>query len=54
MYCALASEVEELGGSYFENCEVAKPIALVRNRDNQQKLWDISCQLVDIQSFGNL
>lgn len=54
MHCALASEVEELGGSYFENCEVAKPIALVRNRDNQQNLWDLSCQLVDVQSFGNL
>lgn len=54
MHCAFAPEIEELGGSYFENCEVAKPIALVRNRDNQVKLWDVSNQLVDIQSFGNL
>lgn len=44
--------MEHLSGNYFENSEAVDPIALVRNRKNQQKLWDISCLLVEIQKFG--
>lgn len=46
--------MEDLSGNYFENLKVVKPIALVRNRDTQQKLWEISCQLLDISQFGGL
>ena len=54
MYCALSSSLEDQNGNYFENCKVTQPIALVRNRDNQQKLWDISCQLLNVEQFGGL
>lgn len=54
LYSALSPQMEELSGNYFENLKVVKPIALVRNRDTQQKLWEISCQLLDISQFGGL
>lgn len=52
LFTALSPDVEEFNGNYFENCRVSKPISLVRNRDTQEKLWDISCQLLDIHQFG--
>ncbi|EFX86945.1 hypothetical protein DAPPUDRAFT_312400 [Daphnia pulex] len=54
VYFASSPQVEELNGNYFENCNVVKPIALVRNRDTQKKLWETSCQLLDISKFGGL
>lgn len=54
VYSALSPKFEDLGGNYFENCEPVRPIALTRNRDNQLKLWEASCQLLDIQQFGGL
>jgi dehydrogenase/reductase SDR family protein X len=51
LFTALSTEAEDLNGNYFENCRIVKPIKLVRNRDTQQKLWEISCQLLDIQQF---
>jgi len=52
LFTALSTEVENLNGNYFADCRVEKPNAFTRNRDNQQKLWDISCQLLDIGKFG--
>jgi len=52
LYTALSAQVENLNGKYLANCRVAKPIALTRNRDNQQKLWQESCQLLDVTNFG--
>jgi len=52
LYVALAPEVEDLNGSYFENSSVAKPVAVSRSLDTQQKLWDITCQMLNIQKFG--
>lgn len=52
LYTALSTEVENLNGNYFANCRVTEPIALVRNPQNQQKLWQVSCQLLDITKFG--
>merc|ERR1711928_297847 len=52
LYTALSTEVENLNGNYFANCRVTRPVALARNRDNQQKLWQVSCQLLDITNFG--
>lgn len=54
VFSALSPTMEIQSGNYFENCQVVKPIALTRNRENQTKLWDISCQLLDIQKFGGL
>ena len=51
MYVALSPELEDLNGSYFENSKVVKPVKLARNVDNQQKLWDLSCQLLNINKF---
>jgi len=52
LYTALSTEVENLNGNYFANCRVTRPVALARNRDNQQKLWQVSCQLLGITNFG--
>ncbi|XP_032781983.2 retinol dehydrogenase 11 [Daphnia magna] len=54
LYFSLSPQVEDLNGEYFENCEVVKPITLVRNRETQKKLWETSCQLLDISKFGGL
>ena len=54
IFAALSPQMEDLSGNYFENSKVVKPIALVRNRDTQQKLWELSSQLVDISQFGGL
>ena len=54
VYSALSPQMEDLSGNYFENCKVVKPIALVRNRETQQNLWEMSCQMLDIPQFGGL
>ncbi|XP_046647110.1 retinol dehydrogenase 12-like isoform X2 [Daphnia pulicaria] len=54
VHAALSSQVEDLSGNYFENSKAVEPIKLVRNRDTQKKLWEKSCQLLDISQFGGL
>jgi hypothetical protein len=54
VHAALSPQVEDLSGNYFENSKAVEPIKLVRNRDTQKKLWEKSCQLLDISQFGGL
>jgi len=52
LFAALSTEVENLNGNYFANCRVTQSIPLTRNRDNQQKLWKMSCEMANITNFG--
>ena len=54
VYAALSPQADDLSGNYFENSKVVKPIALVRNRETQEKLWEKSCQMLAISQFGGL
>jgi len=37
---------------YMENCRAARVSDFTRNKNNQKKLWDWSCNLLDIKNFG--
>jgi len=42
VYCAIAPEVEQLGGSYFYDCNYCAPQAYALNPESATKLWDLS------------
>ncbi|PVD30017.1 hypothetical protein C0Q70_09278 [Pomacea canaliculata] len=51
LYCALASEVKDMSGKYFAECELAedKVNPLANDPDICQKLWELSSQYTGLQ-----
>ncbi|RHY35258.1 hypothetical protein DYB32_000261 [Aphanomyces invadans] len=38
------------GGEYLERCQVVEPAPALKNEKDAKRLWDISCNLVDVKS----
>ncbi|XP_053630631.1 retinol dehydrogenase 12 [Cherax quadricarinatus] len=53
VYVALSKYVKE-GGQYYENCTVTTPSRAARRREDRARLWELSCQQLGIDSFGQL
>ena len=54
IYCAIAPELEKIGGLYFNNCWFCKPSQLSLDQLLQDKLWIISDEIIDRFETGNL
>eukprot|EP00066_Takifugu_rubripes_P015959 XP_011605225.1 PREDICTED: WW domain-containing oxidoreductase isoform X5 [Takifugu rubripes] len=52
VYCALAPELEGLGGMYFNNCFRCLPSAQAQDQSSAASLWQLSEQLVTERSAG--
>lgn len=54
MYCAVAPELEGLGGMYFNNCFRCLPSAQAQDQDHSSaaSLWELSERLVAERSAG--
>ncbi|XP_004612475.1 retinol dehydrogenase 11 [Sorex araneus] len=48
LHCALTEGLESLSGSHFSDCQVAWISAQGRNETVARRLWDTSCNLLDI------
>ncbi|XP_055989872.1 retinol dehydrogenase 11 [Sorex fumeus] len=48
LYCALTEGLESLNGKHFSDCQVAWISAQGRNETVARRLWDTSCDLLDI------
>lgn len=46
VYCAVAPELEGLGGMYFNNCFRCEPSAQAQDPDAAAGLWELSERLV--------
>ncbi|KAK3525935.1 hypothetical protein QTP70_011025, partial [Hemibagrus guttatus] len=52
VYCAVAPELEGLGGMYFNNCFRCVPSAQAQDPSNALSLWELSERLVQERSGG--
>ncbi|HVZ22995.1 MAG TPA: SDR family oxidoreductase [Vicinamibacterales bacterium] len=50
IYLASSPEVEGVTGRYFVDCREQPSSALSRDRDLQQRLWEVSCRLTGLAS----
>ncbi|KAM5244927.1 retinol dehydrogenase 11 [Hipposideros larvatus] len=48
LYCALTEGLESLSGNHFSDCHVTWVSAQARNETIARRLWDVSCDLLDI------
>lgn len=53
VFASISKSIEGHGGIYIDNSQIVESSSFSRNLDNQRKLWDISCQLLGIKTFGN-
>lgn len=54
VYCAVAPELEGLGGMYFNNCFRCLPSAQAQDQSAAAALWELSEQLVSERSAGSI
>ncbi|GAA6083787.1 WW domain-containing oxidoreductase isoform X1 [Tachysurus ichikawai] len=52
VYCAVAPELEGLGGMYFNNCFRCLPSAQAQDPSSALSLWELSERLVQERSGG--
>lgn len=52
VYCAVAPELEGLGGMYFNNCFRCQPSIQAQDPSNAASLWELSERLVAERSVG--
>ncbi|MEQ2162225.1 hypothetical protein GOODEAATRI_017658 [Goodea atripinnis] len=52
VYCAVAPELEGLGGMYFNNCFRCQPSNQAQDPSNAASLWELSERLVAERSVG--
>ncbi|XP_074490378.1 WW domain-containing oxidoreductase [Sebastes fasciatus] len=52
VYCAVAPELEGLGGMYFNNCFRCLPSVQAQDQGNAASLWELSERLVAERSAG--
>ncbi len=52
MYCAVAPELEGLGGMYFNNCFRCLPSSQAQDQSSAVSLWELSERLVAERSAG--
>lgn len=52
VYCAVAPELEGLGGMYFNNCFRCVPSAQAQDPSSALSLWELSERLVQERSSG--
>ena len=48
VFSAVSKSIEGQGGIYVDNSRVVEPSTFAQDRENQRKLWDISCELTGI------
>jgi len=46
LIAALSPDVDELSGSYLEDCVVTMPYEYASDKDNAERLWQLSEELV--------
>ncbi|KAL7992350.1 hypothetical protein Chor_016606 [Crotalus horridus] len=49
IYCAVAEELETVSGMYYSDCKPAYVSSQGRKDETAKKLWNVSCELLDIQ-----
>ncbi|KAG8012578.1 WW domain-containing oxidoreductase, partial [Nibea albiflora] len=52
VYCAIAPELEGLGGMYFNNCFRCLPSIQAQDQSSAASLWELSERLVAERSAG--
>ncbi|KAM7396579.1 hypothetical protein PAMP_019612 [Pampus punctatissimus] len=52
VYCAVAPELEGLGGMYFNNCFRCLPSIQAQDQNSAASLWELSERLVAERSAG--
>lgn len=52
VYCAIAPELEGLGGMYFNNCFRCLPSIQAQDQSSAASLWELSERLVTERSAG--
>ncbi|KAI0211469.1 Retinol dehydrogenase 12 [Lamellibrachia satsuma] len=50
IHCAVTEGLEKHSGKYFSDCEVKTPSPMAQDDKKAQKLWDISAQLVQLDT----
>jgi len=48
LYACLSSELEGRGGRYLDNCQETRSNEESYNKEIQEKLWKISCELTGV------
>ncbi|XP_062848261.1 retinol dehydrogenase 12, like isoform X2 [Trichomycterus rosablanca] len=48
IYCAVAPELETESGKYYSDCAPASCSSAAMDDDTAQRLWDLSCQMLNI------
>lgn len=51
VYCAIAEELQSISGKHFSDCAPAFVAPQGRNEETARKLWDVSCELLGIETF---
>ncbi|XP_077297734.1 polyprenol dehydrogenase-like isoform X1 [Arctopsyche grandis] len=52
LHCCFSSELEQPGGNYISNCEEGYSTAYSKNEEKQKKLFDVTCDMLNIKRFG--
>ncbi|XP_036145708.1 retinol dehydrogenase 12-like [Monomorium pharaonis] len=49
IYCSVAEEIANETGLYYSNCSVATTYRKANDHQYAEKLWDVSCRLLDLE-----
>lgn len=54
IYLASSNNVKNITGQYFDKCVPGKLAPIARNKQNAQKIWDITQQITGVKEFGKI
>lgn len=53
LHTCLSPRLETEGGAYISNCRKASDSAASRNKDDQEKLFKVTCDMLNVKNFGD-
>lgn len=53
VFACVSSTLEGKGGSYIHNCQVYETSSSVKNKELQERLFNFTNELLEIEKFGN-
>lgn len=54
VYLASSPDVEGVSGAYFADCDPVEPSSVVDDRETRRRLWDVSAELVGVDTDWGL
>lgn len=54
VYACISPDLEDIGGVYISNCTITKPYDYVTKKSIQNKLFEVTKDILNVENFGNI